>query len=326
MKGLVTGVSALAVVAMASSAQAIVVDGTLDGGGVYGPAIVVQTVQTQFGDSGGAGTGGGELDAAYATISGGRLFIMLTGNQEGNFNKLDIFIDSVAGGENTLSGTPDYDFNPGGGWISSNLIGLTFDTGFEADYHLFGRSSGSAYEVDFVNRQGGASAMVPGSAGSVATVLDIGSGSVLAGSLGPNASGTALTQNLDFGFNNSNTAGVLGGTGAANAAAALAVTTGMEFSIALADIGNPGFGDTIKIAALYNNGDHNFLSNQTLGGLPAGTGNLGGDGLGNFTGTLSGVDLNNFPNTPQFFSIVVPEPASMALLGLGGLAMLRRRA
>ncbi len=324
MKGLGTGVTALAVVAMASSAQAVVVDGSSAGDG-YGAALAVQTVQTQFGDSGGAGTGGGELDAAYAQISGGRLFIMLTGNQEGNFNKLDIFIDSVAGGENALSGTPDYDFNPGGGWISSNLVGLTFDTGFAADYHLFGRSSGSAYEVDFIDRQGGAAALVPGSAGSAATVLDIGSGSVLAGSLGPNASGTSLTQNLDFGFNNSNTAGVLGGTAAANAAAAAAVTTGMEFSIALADIGNPGIGDTIKIAALYNNGDHNFLSNQTLGGLPGGTGNLGGNGAGGFTGDLSGVNLNNFAGN-QYFSIVVPEPASMALLGLGGLAMLRRRA
>ena len=72
----------------------------------------------------------------------------------------------------------------------------------------------------------------------------------------------------------------MGGTGAANAANALAVTTGLEFSIALVDIGSPGLGDTIKIAAMYNNGDHNFLSNQVLGGLPAGTGNLGGDGAG----------------------------------------------
>ena len=319
MKGLVIATSTAALLAAVGSASAITVDGTLDAG--YGAPLAVQTVQTDFGDSGGAGTGGGELDAAYATIDGGRLYIMLTGNQEGNYNKLDIFIDSVAGGENTLSSTPDYDYDTGGGnWISSNLGGMKFDTGFQADYHLFGRSSGSTYEVDFIDRQGGGVASVPGAAGGVATVSDIGAGSITAGTLGPNASASSLTQSLDFAFNNSNTAGVLGGTAAADPVAAAAVTTGMEFSIDLADLGYVG--GPIKIAALYNNGDHNYLSNQTLGGLPAGTGNLGGDGSGNFTGTLSGVDLNNFAGK-QFF--VIPEPASFALLGLGGLAMFRRR-
>ena len=39
----------------------------------------------------------------------------------------------------------------------------------------------------------------------------------------------------------------------------------MEFSIALADLGNPAPGSMIKIAAMINNGDHNYLSNQILG-------------------------------------------------------------
>ena len=58
------------------------VDGTLDAS--YGSAISVQTVQTQFGDaSDPAGLGGGgELNAAYATIDAGRLFVLLTGNIE----------------------------------------------------------------------------------------------------------------------------------------------------------------------------------------------------------------------------------------------------
>ena len=317
---------ALLSAAIVGSAGAINVDGTKDA--AYGPALAVQTVETQFGDSGGPGTGGGELDAAYAVIQGGRLYVMLTGNQESNFNKMDIFIDSVPGGENTLSGTPDYDFDSGGYWISTNMAGLTFDTGFEADYHLFGRygDQNGNYDFDFVNRMGGASAMVPGSSAAAPLAGAIGAGSIPAGNLGPNASASALSQVLEFAFNNSNTAGFAGGTGAANPADALAVTTGIEFSVALADLGNPAIGDVIKIAAMYNNGDHNYLSNQMLGGLPAGTGNLGGDGAGGFTGNLGGVDLRQFPGD-QYFSIrVVPEPASVALFGLAGLALLRRRA
>jgi hypothetical protein len=74
--------------------------------------------------------GGSELDAAYARVENGRLYVLFTGNHEPNFNKLDVFIDSVAGGENVLSSTPQYDFSPSPGvYISQNMGGLTFDTG-----------------------------------------------------------------------------------------------------------------------------------------------------------------------------------------------------
>src|SRR3979409_768968 len=124
--------SLVVVAVLAVPVRAITVDGTVDG--TYGPAIAVQTAATGFGDASPPGSlGGSELDAGYATISGGRLYIMLTGNHEPNFNKLDVFIDSKAGGENPLSGTPQYDFQPSppiGPWISQNMVGLTFDSGF----------------------------------------------------------------------------------------------------------------------------------------------------------------------------------------------------
>jgi hypothetical protein len=77
---------------------------------------------------------------------------------------------------------------------------------------------------------------------------------------------------------------------------------------------------------MINGTGHNFLSNQLLGGLPAPQGNLGGDGNGNFTGTLSGINLNNYAGD-QFFTVVVPEPSTYALvgLGLGALLAFRRR-
>lgn len=312
--------------ALTGVAAAQVVDGTVDG--AYGSAITVQTVETQFGDASPPGNlGGSELDAGYATISGGRLYLMLSGNHEPNFNKLDIFIDSHAGGENTLSSTPSYDFFNGSNWISQNMGGLTFDAGFGADYHLFSRwgSGSGAYEVDFINRNGGGSASVPGASQAGANAVGlVSTGSIPAGDLGPNASGSSLSQPLLFAINNNNAAGVIGGTNAADQTAAAAVTTGMEFSIALADLGNPGNGDVIKICAAINNGDHNYLSNQILGGLAAPQGNLGGDGNGGFTGSLGGVNFENLAGL-QYFTITVPEPASLALLVLGALAAVRRR-
>jgi len=93
----------------------------------------------------------------------------------------------------------------------------------------------------------------------------------------------------------------------------------------LADVGNPSAGSIIRISAMIDNGDHNYLSNQLLGGLVPPQGNLGGDGSGGFTGTLSGVNLNQFSGL-QYFTIEVPEPSSIALLGLAlGLFATARR-
>jgi len=100
-----------------------VVDGVKDA--QYGAALAVQTVQTQFGDN------LSELDAAYATSSGGVLHLMLTGNIEANFNNVEIFIDSKAGGQNV--------FSSAGNAGASKMDGLQFDAGFTADYHLIAR-------------------------------------------------------------------------------------------------------------------------------------------------------------------------------------------
>ena len=317
----VLGSMIVATMAAPAAAQ-IVVDGMLDGD--YGPALAVQTVQTQFGDSTGGFSDGGELDAGYAAIAGDRLYVMLTGNIQDNFNKVSVFIDSQPGGENVLDGALQYDFNN----VASNFGGLTFDAGFEADHHLFGRWGGGAFVVDFVNR----AASTPGSVRGDTGVASAGAGTaVQSGAVLGNGIGTTsiLTSAVAFGFNNNNSAGVTGGTAASDPLAAAAVTTGLEFSVALADLGSPGAGDRIQIHAAYGNGDNNFHSNQILGGVPAPQDNLGGDGGGAFTGNLSGIDFNDFAGD-QFFSIRVPESATgaiaAALWSLAALAWRRRGA
>jgi len=285
----------------AVAAAAPVLDGVRDP--AYASAAAVQSVQTGFGDN------DSELDAAYAQIEGGTLYLMLTGNLESNFNRLNIFIDSKVGGQNVLQAAA----NSGGNnpendnWASKHA-GMTFDSGFDADYMLSlrnGNFGGNRFDIDY--------AVVGGGLGNFLEASNIFGGSLT----GSNAA--ALPNGIGVAFNNSNVGGVLGGTGAANPAAALAVTTGVELAIPLSAIGNPG--GIFKITAMLNGSNHDYLSNQFLGGLPAGTGNLGGDGAGGFTGSLSGIDLNDFAGS-QYFR--VPEPASLMLLS-GFVPLLLRR-
>ena len=286
---------------------------TLDGfrDAAYGLPLAVQTVETQFGDN------LSELDAGYARVSGGNLYLLLAGQVENNFNKLNIFIDSVAGGQNVLQNSG---FNGGNnpendGW-AGKYAGFTFDAGFAADYMIIarnGNSGGDRFDLDL--------ATIGGGLGAFQTSGDIFGGNLTGvnGSVGP--------AGLGVGYNKSNGAGILGGSGAANAAAAAAVTTGLELVIPLAAIGGASIGDTIRISAHINGSNHDYLSNQSLGGYAPPQGNLGGDGAGTFTGSLSLINLNNFAGD-QYFAVVVPEPSGLVLVGLGLAALLascRRR-
>ena len=299
------------------SAQ-ISVDGVLDD--AYTLAAT-QTNNTGFGDN------FSELCAIYTATEGSRIFVMITGNLEANFNKLEVFIDSMDGGENPLSSTPQYDFLFDGGpfWISQFLggtPGLTFDPGFDCDFHLLIRhgdpGDGNIFDADFINRMGGTSAMVPVNAARAAfdTMTLTASTSIEAGSPGLNSSGVdANLESIFVAIDNSNVDGISGDTSVpADAAAAEAVTTGIEFSIDVSDLGlDPSVAGTVKVNAMVNGVNHDFMSNQILPGVDAPMGNLGGDNMGNFTGNVGGVDFTAFAGD-QFVCIEY-EPSAGVLLG-----------
>jgi hypothetical protein len=254
------------------------VDGTKDA--AYGSALAVQTVETGFGDN------FSEMDAGYGIIDSGKLYLMLTGNIEANFNKLEIFIDSKAGGQSVF----DSSGNDGAGVMD----GLVFDAGFTADYHLIARrgndSGNDKFDLDFANL----------GAQSASGYLDI-----LGGLTGSGTTGTGVNAvGINVGYDNSNVAGIGGGApAAANQAAAAAVTTGLELGIALSDLGYAG--GPIRVMVGQNNQGHNFWSNQFLAGLPAPQGNVGGPGA---------INMTQFGGN-QFFTIV-PEPSTLMLGGI----------
>ncbi len=245
---------------------AIVVDGQLDSG--YGSALVTQTTQTGLANGQIVGdnnvndlnfASGSELDQAYAFIADGALHLFLTGNvammlkgsQAGTVGHiLDVFLDTGPGGQNALNGLG----------VGNPLNGLTFDAGFEAD-HLFefwgsaiggpgGTPIWAAY-YQAIPTQGGTSLvwLGDGTAGGPGTL-----------SGGTNPDGVLVT------IDNHNVAGVTFGCDAASGAG---VTTGVEWAIPLAAIGNPS--GCVKITAIVRDPGTATVSNQVLAPLPPGT-------------------------------------------------------
>ncbi len=331
------------------------VNGTIVGDeALYGAPLFVQPIQTSFGDTNDpdpktAGAdpnpldGGSEMDAIYATVTGGRLYVLMTGNLEDNFNKWDLFVDSIDGGFNVMPSDPLNDQfpevdgfccgapNDGEGAIQ-HLTGLTFDSGFEADYFMTfangleteqttgDENQSWAFTAHFSPLQRLNTAQpIPGPLppdpssqwGAVGGNHEAQvAGGVLIDqfSADPNTNPfenfyiERATDNTEIGLrvtiDNSNIAGIAGSsTGdAADQVAAAAVPTGIEWSIPLKSIGYPS-GD-IKISTFINNGSHEYLSNQVSGGLPVGFGDLAADGMG----TLTHVNFEDINGT-QFVTV-----------------------
>jgi hypothetical protein len=182
------------------------------------------------------------------------LYLFFGGNLESNGNNLEVFIDSRPGGQNRLlAQNPNVNnFNNMADDGSGN--GLRFATGFEADFWLGFNGNGGTWYTDYIE-------------------LGTTNG-YFVGLTSPASSGTLSGGKNPFGIratiNNSNTGGVHaaacpcgGGTGGGcHVSAPAPVTTGIEFAIPLAAIGDPT--DPIKVFAIINNQNHSYLSNQML--------------------------------------------------------------
>ncbi|MCP4250576.1 MAG: hypothetical protein GY778_26335 [bacterium] len=238
-----------------------VIDGTADA--VYGSPVSVQANATGFGDSN-LGmvdlANGSELDAAYAVIADHGLFLLLAGNLESNFNKLEIFFDVRPGGQNKLRGdnapVDSNGLNRMGDDGSGN--GLRFDVGFRADYWIGVTGGGGPYTL-YANwarlLSGG------GGIGRYLGVTGAGSDGTLTG--GSNPDGIKAT------INNMNIAGV----DTVNVNDPASVQTGVELFVPWAALGGVPDG-AVRICTFINGQFHDHVSNQTLGPLPFGTGNL----------------------------------------------------
>lgn len=256
--------------------SAVVIDGAADA--AYGDAVALQDTNTEFGD---ASTGlpnfcnGSEIDGLYVLVEDGYLHLLIAGNLEDNFNKLEIFVDSIPGeGQNPILGNnPDIDFNalatmgeyvdPETGEVQP---GLTFDAAFVPDFWM--TFTGGAV--------GPETARVYDTYCSYSRLLTGGGSEADAGGAGPGTSGPegalVLDNGIEAAIDNSNIDGVIGGPDL-NVDGGAGVSTGIEIAIPLTVL-DYNAGDDIGVSVMVNGSGHDFLSNQVIGGL-GGSGNLG---------------------------------------------------
>jgi hypothetical protein len=276
---------------------------------------------------------GSEIDGIFARADGAILSVLITGNLQTTYNKIDLFFDVASGGQQQLRGdNVDIDFNGlnrMGAGTQGN--GINWDTGFAPD-HWFTFTNGGTnpnvqvfanaatlrtdgplfnldnFKIDYGAYDGGNKSSNNPIVfdGPRLDIQDNTQGNIFT-EFSPrdaqlevfnNPSSPAPVAGLaKFSINNSNIAGVTG----TSAAGAADVTTGLEVQVSLWELGWDGV-SPIKIAGFVNNGGHNFLSNQVIGGLPDGTGNLGEPRVIDFA-TIAGdqfVTLNVTPCAADF--------------------------
>jgi hypothetical protein len=243
-----------------ATAQAITLDG-LDIPSEAWSLKATQNSPTQFGNNPGGNQGspgGSELNQIFAITVGNKLQIGITGNLEQNNNKLYIFLDGEAGGENVLA-ADNVDGPEGSTQIGTLANRITFPAGVTMDHGLKIELSAanSVYNVNYFNLINNTFINVAtGSGVSAMPLVDVG---------GP--------AGIRLGWDNTNGAGVSN----IDATTANTATSGWEFEIDLPTAFN-GVQGNVNIVALISGDNGAFLSNQSLPGLNSPT-NIGGGSI-----------------------------------------------
>jgi len=298
---------------------------------------------------------GSEIDNVYATIDGSRLYVFIGGNLQSNNNRIDLFLDVGVGGQNVIGQNPgdfsDID-NPDlnfGALGAGKLKGLKFDEDFFAAYYIttatdgtnmYGdacvmrpdgrRADGSGFPYDYGSYDGGTKPASPPHVVFDGALMDGQDGSKtsiysnypprIGGDRCYDASPSDPDPNnpfpiaglLQIALNNSNVDGV--GAYPDGEPCGTYAYSGIEFEIDLDELGWDGF-TPIKLAGFINNGSHDYVSNQVIGGLPDATANLGTASAVDFSAIAgnqyvlvstcpSDFDGNGFPNGDDFDAFV----------------------
>ncbi|MFH1419485.1 MAG: hypothetical protein ABII12_14510 [Planctomycetota bacterium] len=227
-----------------------------------GSLVATQRLHTSYGDAV-EGTlnytvEGSELDELYVRADDEYLHVAVSGNLEGNCNKIALLIDAdPVLGENTMDANSPPDGDPGATFILG-WEGRTFDDDFAPEHVYFATHCGGTLYVDHfslleldadVQEYQGFSVV-----GSGSGVLD--------------STGGSNPNNNEFAFNHSNNNGVVASDDLASPGEPSTATTGLEARISLTEIGAT-FGSCadIKVMAVLTGSDGTYLSNQFLPAL-----------------------------------------------------------
>lgn len=235
--------------------------GGLDGSDIPGnwPAnslVATQQIHTCYGD---AVQGlleytveGSELDQLFVRADDEYLYVAVTGNLEGNGNKIAIIIDAdPAVGENTM------DANSPGDTMIYGWMGRTFDDGFAPEnVYIVNSSGGNLYadafhlllpDADVKQWQG--FCPVNGTSDDWVDAVPPDGGN-------PNGN--------RFVLNHTNNAGVVSCYEPATPGQPETATSGLEAMISLTELGLPAEACEIKVWVVLGGGDSVYLSNQAL--------------------------------------------------------------
>lgn len=258
---------------------------------------------------------GSQLDAVYGVISNGTLYLLIAGNMQSDagdpskYDKLSIFIDTGAPGQNTLSNNNfDVDvptairrMSAGGDEANcAGCPGLTFDTGFNAAYWI-----GVSYGFNPDQQPSNSTLYV-----NYATLPAGGGGNgFFVGQVLPGTTNTAIGNSIVAAMNNSNIGGVdtnvcnVNTNGAAQSIAAALVKTGVELSISLNNLGGPAIVGPVKVCAFLTTNDYSSIYDQILGPVTI-AGCL--DTSNPFQPAFGDPLTNNFSTLPGTQSFTIP--------------------